>query len=74
MKFKTLILKLIGWYRPNHTVNKPISTITINPDQQLKFDEWSRKFNVSSRYSLLEDSEYLQKVRRNDISSISLVS
>ena len=77
MNFKILILKLIGWYRPSNSLtlfNKQINFTTIKPDQQLRFDEWSKQFNVSRRYSLLEDSEYLQKIKMKDISSISLAS
>lgn len=72
MEIKVLILKAMGWYQPQHSTLKPIKFTTTTPDQPLKFDEWSKRFNVSRRYSLLEDSEYLQKVRRNDISSVNV--
>lgn len=72
MKLKVLILKIIGWHQPQQINNKPISLKTTHPDQYLKFDEWSKRFNVSRKYSLLEDSEYLRKIRRNDISSINV--
>lgn len=72
MEIKVLILKAMGWYQPQHSTLKPIKFTTTTPDQLLKFDEWSKRFNVSRRYSLLEDSEYLQKVRRSDISSVNV--
>ena len=72
MEIKVLMLKALGWYQPQRSTLKPIQFKTTVPDQQLKFDEWSRRFNVSRRYSLLEDSDYLQKVRRNDISSVNV--
>ena len=72
MEIKVLILKALGWYQPQRSTLRPIQFRTVNPDQPLKFDEWSKRFNVSRRYSLLEDSTYLQKVRSNDISSVNV--
>lgn len=72
MEIKVLILKALGWYQPKYSTLRPIQFRTVNPDQPLKFDEWSKRFNVSRGYTLLEDSNYLQKVRSNDISSVNV--
>jgi len=69
-QIKMNIKNLFSKSKSQHTISNPISFTTTIPDQQLKFEEWKRRFGVSSKYSLLEDSEYLQKIRKNDISSI----
>jgi hypothetical protein len=51
--------------------DKPMSFRTVHPDERLSFDKWSKKFKVGKSFTLLEDSEWLQKVRRhNNIKSI----
>ena len=51
--------------------DKPMSFRTVQPDERLSFDKWCKKFKVGKSFTLLEDSEWLQKVRkRNHIKSI----
>lgn len=71
---KSMILKLTGKNQPKLRVNAfntPINFRTIEPDVRLDFDKWTKKFKVSSTFTLLEDSEWLIKVRkRNHIKSM----
>jgi hypothetical protein len=58
--------KLVGWSQPeiqNNIIKQEVKFKTVEPDVRLSFDKWSKKFKVSSRFNLLEDSEWLQKVR-----------
>ena len=58
--------KLVGWSQPeiqNNIIKQEVKFKTVEPDVRLSFDKWSKKFKVSSRFNLLEDSEWLQKIR-----------
>jgi hypothetical protein len=71
---KSIISKIIGKKQPQPRSNifdTPVSFRTVEPDVRLSFDKWSKRFKVSSSFTLLEDSEWLQKVRKhNHIKSI----
>ena len=60
------IKNLFSKSKPQHTISNPISFTTTIPDQQLKFEEWKQHLNVSGKFTYLEDSEWLQKVRKRE--------
>lgn len=71
---KSMISKLVGKKQSQPRVNilnTQVNFRTVEPDVRLSFDKWSKKFKVSSSFTLLEDSEWLSKIRkRNNIASM----
>lgn len=66
---KSMILKLTGKQQPQVRVNvleQNIRFRTAQPSEQLGFEEWTKQLNVSSSFTLLEDSDWLTKVRKNE--------
>ena len=66
---KSMILKLTGKQQPQVRVNvleQNIRFRTAQPSEQLGFEEWMKQLNVSSSFTLLEDSDWLTKVRKNE--------
>jgi hypothetical protein len=68
---KSMILKVVGKKQKQsqprvNIFNTPINFRTVEPDVKLSFDKWSKKFKVSSSFTLLEDSEWLQKIRKTN--------
>ena len=66
---KSMILKLTGKQQPQVRVNvleQNIRFRTAQPIEQLGFEEWMKQLNVSSSFTLLEDSDWLTKVRKNE--------
>lgn len=66
---KSIISKVVGRNQPKvraSIFDTPISFRTVEPDVKLSFDKWSKKFKVSSSFTLLEDSEWLQKIRKTN--------
>ena len=44
----------------------PMTFTTVHPDTTLNLDEWKQHLNVSGKFTYLEDSEWLQKVRKRE--------
>ena len=66
---KSMILKLTSKQQPQVRVNvleQNIRFRTAQPNEQLGFEEWMKQLNVSSSFTLLEDSDWLTKVRKNE--------
>lgn len=64
---KPIISKVVGRNQPKicaSIFDTPISFRTVEPDVKLSFDKWVKKYKVSSSFTLLEDSEWLHKVRK----------
>jgi hypothetical protein len=73
---KSMILKVVGRNQKQsqprvNILNTQVNFRTVEPDVKLSFDKWNKKFKVSSSFTLLEDSEWLSKIRkRNNIVSM----
>jgi hypothetical protein len=68
---KSMILKVVGRNQKQsqprvNILNTQVNFRTVEPDVRLSFDKWSKKFKVSSSFTLLEDSEWLQKIRKTN--------
>jgi len=66
---KSMILKLTGKQQPQVRVNvleQNIRFRTAQPNEHLGFEEWMKQLNVSSSFTLLEDSDWLTKVKKNE--------
>ena len=66
---KSMILKVVGRNQPEVRTNvlKQNRTFrTIQPSEKLDFEVWMKELNVSSSFTLLEDSDWLTKVRKNE--------
>jgi hypothetical protein len=66
---KSMILKVVGRNQPEVRTNvlkQNITFRTIQPSEKLDFEEWMKELNVSSSFTLLEDSDWLTKVRKNE--------
>jgi len=66
---KSMILKVVGRNQPEVRTNvlkQNITFRTIQPSEKLNFEEWMKELNVSSSFTLLEDSDWLTKVRKNE--------
>jgi hypothetical protein len=66
---KSMILKVVGRNQPEVRTNvlkQNITFRTIQPSEQLDFEAWMKELNVSSSFTLLEDSDWLTKVRKNE--------
>jgi hypothetical protein len=66
---KSMILKVVGRNQPEVRANvlkQNITFRTIQPSEKLDFEEWMKELNVSSSFTLLEDSDWLTKVRKNE--------
>jgi hypothetical protein len=74
---KPLILKLLKRESKSYVGNKPsiydtpIRFKTVEPDTKLSFDKWTKRYKVGKSFTLLEDTVWLQKVRKqNNIKSL----
>jgi hypothetical protein len=66
---KSMILKVVGRNQPEVRTNvlkQNITFRTIQPSEKLDFEEWMKELRVSSSFTLLEDSDWLTKVRKNE--------
>jgi len=66
---KSMILKVVGRNQPEVRTNvlkQNITFRTIQPSKKLDFEVWMKELNVSSSFTLLEDSDWLTKVRKNE--------
>jgi hypothetical protein len=66
---KSMILKVVGRNQPEVRTNvlkQNITFRTIQPSEKLDFETWMEELNVSSSFTLLEDSDWLTKVRKNE--------
>ena len=66
---KSMILKVVGRNQPEVRTNvlkQNITFKTIQPSEKLDFEAWMKELNVSSSFTLLEDSDWLTKVRKNE--------
>jgi hypothetical protein len=66
---KSMILKVVGRNQPEVRTNvlkQNITFRTIQPSEKLDFEVWMKELNVSSSFTLLEDSDWLTKVRKNE--------
>lgn len=66
---KSMILKVVGRNQPEVRTNvlkQNITFRTIQPSEKLDFEAWMEELNVSSSFTLLEDSDWLTKVRKNE--------
>jgi hypothetical protein len=66
---KSMILKVVGRNQPEVRTNvlkQNITFRTIQPSEKLDFEAWMKELNVSSSFTLLEDSDWLTKVRKNE--------
>jgi len=66
---KSMILKVVGRNQPEVRTNvlkQNITFRTIQPSEQLDFEAWMKELRVSSSFTLLEDSDWLTKVRKNE--------
>ena len=66
---KSMILKVVGRNQPEVRTNvlkQNITFKTIQPSEKLDFEEWMKELRVSSSFTLLEDSDWLTKVRKNE--------
>ena len=66
---KSMILKVVGRNQPEVRTNvlkQNITFRTIQPSKKLDFEAWMKELNVSSSFTLLEDSDWLTKVRKNE--------
>jgi len=66
---KSMILKVVGRNQPEVRTNvlkQNITFRTIQPSEKLDFEAWMKELNVSSSFTLLEDSDWLIKVRKNE--------
>ena len=66
---KSMILKVVGRNQPEVRTNvlkQNIRFRTAQPNEQLGFEEWTKQLNVSSSFTLLENSDWLTKVRKNE--------
>lgn len=51
--------------------DNPIKFKTVQPDVSLSFEAWCKKYKVGKSFTLLEDSDWLRKVRKlNHIKSV----
>jgi hypothetical protein len=66
---KSMILKVVGRNQPEVRTNvlkQNITFRTIQPSEKLDFEAWMKELRVSSSFTLLEDSDWLTKVRKNE--------
>jgi len=66
---KSMILKVVGRNQPEVRTNvlkQNMTFRTIQPSEKLDFETWMEELNVSSSFTLLEDSDWLTKVRKNE--------
>jgi hypothetical protein len=66
---KSMILKVVGRNQPEVRTNvlkQNITFRTIQPSEKLDFETWMEELRVSSSFTLLEDSDWLTKVRKNE--------
>lgn len=66
---KLMILKVVGRNQPEVRTNvlkQNITFRTIQPSEKLDFEAWMKELRVSSSFTLLEDSDWLTKVRKNE--------
>ena len=66
---KSMILKVVGRNQPEVRTNvlkQNMTFRTIQPSEKLDFEAWMKELNVSSSFTLLEDSDWLTKVRKNE--------
>jgi len=66
---KSMILKVVGRNQPEVRTNvlkQNITFKTAQPSEKLDFEAWMKELNVSSSFTLLEDSDWLTKVRKNE--------
>jgi hypothetical protein len=66
---KSMILKVVGRNQPEVRTNvlkQNITFRTIQPSEKLDFEAWMEELNISSSFTLLEDSDWLTKVRKNE--------
>jgi hypothetical protein len=66
---KSMILKVVGRNQPEVRTNvlkQNMTFRTIQPSEKLDFEEWMKELRVSSSFTLLEDSDWLTKVRKNE--------
>jgi hypothetical protein len=66
---KSMILKVVGRNQPEVRTNvlkQNITFKTIQPSEKLDFEAWMKELRVSSSFTLLEDSDWLTKVRKNE--------
>jgi hypothetical protein len=62
-------LKVVGRNQPEVRTNvlkQNMTFRTIQPSEKLDFEEWMKELRVSSSFTLLEDSDWLTKVRKNE--------
>jgi hypothetical protein len=66
---KSMILKVVGRNQPEVRTNvlkQNMTFRTIQPSEKLDFEAWMKELRVSSSFTLLEDSDWLTKVRKNE--------